>query len=436
MAEVFISYARDDFDRVVPIVRAIRNAGYSLWWDQRMDVGASWREAVAQACDGAACVVVVWSAAAARSRWVLRDLSKAGYRAACLVVTLDATPLHRSLVGRDRISLDGWSGDRRKDPWPGIEAALEARIGRPAASWSAGEGDGDLPGIATPVDPHLDGERWFLAAAVAAAALAGGLAAAWLLTQDRPITPRTDFPAPAMVRVAGGTFVMGAETGAEGAAGSASPVHTVRLEAFALARTEVTWAQWQACVSAGGCQGDGPEAAGGDGGWGRGRRPVIHVSWSDAHDYVRWLSGETGLVYRLPTEAEWEFAARAGATTRYAWGNADPVCDATVPSGARFAACPEDGAAPVASFPPNALGLHDMAGNVAEWVEDCFHPDYRDAPTDGSAWVTACAAPLSARMIRGGSWADPAPALEVGVREARALETRLPSLGFRVARSL
>ena len=136
-----------------------------------------------------------------------------------------------------------------------------------------------------------------------------------------------------------------------------------------------------------------------DQGWGRGRRPVINVSWDEAKDYVEWLSSETGATYRLPSEAEWEYAARAGTANKYSWGNE---------IGANRANCQNDHCgdqwkrtAPVGSFPPNGFGLYDMHGNVWEWVEDCWNGSYAGAPADGDAWRSGDCAK---RVLRGGSW--------------------------------
>lgn len=152
---------------------------------------------------------------------------------------------------------------------------------------------------------------------------------------------------------------------------------------FAMSRTAVTFDDWQACVEAKACRG-GQD----DHGWGRGRRPVINVTWADAAGYARWLSTLTGKAYALPDEAQWEIAARAGTTTAYWWGD-EP--------GGGHANCRECGSrwdgvstAPVASFPPNPFGLYDMNGNVWSWTADC--------------WVAGEAEPCRNRAIRGGSW--------------------------------
>ena len=166
---------------------------------------------------------------------------------------------------------------------------------------------------------------------------------------------------------------------------------------FAVGRLEVTFDQWDACVADGGCNAHRPV----DDGRGRGRQPVINVSWNDAKAYVAWLSGRTGKTYRLLTEAEWEYAARAGTTTTYPWG---------AQIGFNNANCEGCGsqweklrAAPAGSFSPNAFGLHDMNGNLWEWVEDCYNNSFSGAPTDGSAWL---AGNCGSHVLRGGSWRD------------------------------
>ena len=165
------------------------------------------------------------------------------------------------------------------------------------------------------------------------------------------------------------------------------PVHTVTItQPFALSKYEITFGQWDACVAAGGCGGFRPD----DAGEGRGSRPVSNVSWEDAQAYVSWLSRVTGEPYRLPSESEWEYAARAGSETRFSWGN--EISSNRANCGKDF---DDDGcddsyllAAPVGSFGANAFGLHDMHGNVKEWVEDCWNRSYEGAPSDGHAWLS------------------------------------------------
>ena len=200
---------------------------------------------------------------------------------------------------------------------------------------------------------------------------------------------------PDMVVVPAGTYRMGSPADEADRDSDEGPVHQVTIaEPFAVGRYEVTFAQWDACHAAGRCS-HRPD----DQGWGRGNRPVVDVSWWDAQEYVRWLSDETGQSYRLLSESEWEYMARAGTSTHYWWGDA---------IGHNRANCDGCGSpwdalqtAPVGSFSANAFGLHDVHGNVYEWVQDCYHANYDGAPGDGSAWETQS---CQQRRTRGGSW--------------------------------
>ena len=201
---------------------------------------------------------------------------------------------------------------------------------------------------------------------------------------------------PEMVVVPSGSFMMGSPGVEKGRDDDEGPRHRVRIDyRLAVGVYEVTFAEWDACVSAGGCGGYRPD----DRGWGRGNRPVINVSWEDAQSYVRWLSNKTGKSYRLLSESEWEYVARAGTTTRYNWGNEighnRANCDGC---GSRW---DNEKTAPVGAFSANAWGLHDVHGNVWEWVEDCWNDSYTGAPADGSAWESG---DCSERVLRGGSW--------------------------------
>jgi formylglycine-generating enzyme required for sulfatase activity len=159
---------------------------------------------------------------------------------------------------------------------------------------------------------------------------------------------------------------------------------------------------------------------------------VINVSWDDAKEYVAWISAKAGAPYRLLTEAEWEYAARAGTQTAYSWGEkigrGNANCNGC---GSQWDARQP---APVGSFAPNAFGLYDMAGNVWEWVEDCYHDDYDGAPTDSSAWTVD--GDCSNRVVRGGSWDSNPQSLRSANRGRSSGVIRVNYLGFRVGRTL
>ena len=231
---------------------------------------------------------------------------------------------------------------------------------------------------------------------------------------------------PAMVVVPPGKFAMGSpESDADGNA-SERPQHEVTIaKPIAVSKFEVTFEEWDGCVAAAACP-RVPDH------WGRGKMPVINVSWIDAKQYVAWLSRLTGKEYRLLTEAEWEYAARAGAMTRYSWGDDPGIGNANCDGcGSQW---DRHQTAPVGSFKPNALGLYDMQGNVWQWVEDCWHDNYDGAPTDGSAWVEG--GDPNYRVVRGGSWRNDTQFVRVAVRARRNANVRFDTLGFRVARTL
>jgi formylglycine-generating enzyme required for sulfatase activity len=233
---------------------------------------------------------------------------------------------------------------------------------------------------------------------------------------------------PEMVVVPAGSFTMGSPQAEPGRNLTEAPQHIVTIaKQFAVSKFEVTFAEWDECAAHGDCI---PHVD--DHGWGRDRRPVINVSWEDAQQYVAWLSKITGKTYRLLSEAEYEYAARAGTQTSYPWG--DDV-------GNNHANCAGCGSrwditqtAPVGSFAPNQFSLYDMVGNVWEWVEDCLHEDYSRAPVDGSAWVTG--GDCGRHRLRGGSWASVAEEIRSANRARSATDARLSIISFRIARTL
>jgi formylglycine-generating enzyme required for sulfatase activity len=226
---------------------------------------------------------------------------------------------------------------------------------------------------------------------------------------------------PEMVELPAGRFMMGS---ADGDADE-KPQHEVLMpKPVAVGKFEVTFAEWEACAADGGCLKNKSPS---DEGWGKARRPVINVSWNDAKEYVTWLSRKTEKPYRLLSEAEWEYAARAGTSTKYAFGDSLDKQQARFSDGKRGVGQ----TAEVGSFAANAWGLHDMHGNVWEWVEDCYAPSYLQAPADGSArTIPGC----SSRVLRGGSWDYDPQDLRSAVRYKLPVVYRVDEIGFRVAR--
>ena len=229
-----------------------------------------------------------------------------------------------------------------------------------------------------------------------------------------------------MVVVPAGSYVMGSPSSEVGRGNAEGPQHRVTIrESFAVGAYEVTFEEWDACVTDGGCGGYRP----GDEGWGRGRRPVINVNWEDAQRYVKWLRDETGEVFRLLSEAEWEYVARAGTTTPYHYGRTITMKQVNGKiDGSRYGKT-----LPVGSFDANEFGLHDVHGNVYEWVQDCWNGRYQGAPSDGSAWERGN---CGRRVVRGGSWYYFPWSLRSASRSRGVAGSRYGYVGFRVARTL
>ncbi len=239
---------------------------------------------------------------------------------------------------------------------------------------------------------------------------------------------------PKMIVVSAGRFIMGSPETEEGRFDTEGPRRVVIIESFAVGVYEVTFEQWDTCAWAGSCGGAIPE----DEGWGRTDRPVINVNWEDAQAYTAWLSAATGQEYRLLSEAEWEYVARAGTQTARYWGESEADQCRYANGDDDDLSCSDgyENTAPVGSFQPNEFGLHDVLGNVWEWTQDCWVGDYSEASNDGSARQSE-SNDCSSRALRGGSWGNSSRNLRSANRDwplpGRERSTRF---GFRVARSV
>jgi formylglycine-generating enzyme required for sulfatase activity len=222
---------------------------------------------------------------------------------------------------------------------------------------------------------------------------------------------------PEMVSLTGGTFVMGSNEDP-----SEMPARHVTIKPFAISKFPITARQWKACVAAKACS---YVATGED------DAPVTNLSWSDTQQYTSWLSQTTQKTYRLPSEAEWEFAARGGTGTRFWWGSQLRLGM----DNCKGCNEPYDGAQPlkVGSLKPNPFGLYDMGGGADEWVADCWHKNYKGAPMDGSSWIGG---DCSSHVLRGGSWKSSPSDVRPASRDHYDTGVRYPTHGFRIARSL
>ena len=228
---------------------------------------------------------------------------------------------------------------------------------------------------------------------------------------------------PEMTVIHAGSYIMGSDSRHK----FERPAHKVTItKPFAMGIFEVTFDEWQACFSDGGCARVPDDHKGG-----KGRRPVMNITWFEAQSYLKWLSKKTGYTYRFPTEAEWEFAARGGTTTEFWWG--DEV-------GENLANCRDckskwskKGSAPVGSFSPNPYGLYDVHGNEWEWLQDCWNPSHEGAPSDGSPRLDGN---CQLRVIRSGSWYYFSKNIRSAWRFKNDARVKSYGIGMRVLREL
>jgi formylglycine-generating enzyme required for sulfatase activity/class 3 adenylate cyclase len=229
-----------------------------------------------------------------------------------------------------------------------------------------------------------------------------------------PPTPVPTLLTPEMIPIPGNSFAMGSNDDV-----SEKPVHRVTIKPFAIGKFPITVREWNQCVAAKACSyaATGKEEA-----------PVTNISWDDTQEFIRWLSQVSQKTFRLPSEAEWEYAARGGTQTKYWWGD-QPQPDMANCKGCGGAYDPSQ-PLKVGSFRANPFGLYDLGGSVDQWVQDCWHKDYQGAPSDGSAWLDKTCA---SRVIRSGSWRNDQSYVRPASRQGYDAGVRYPTHGFRIA---
>jgi formylglycine-generating enzyme required for sulfatase activity len=402
---VFLSHVREDAERIERLAAALEARGVATWIDRhQIKPGQRWQKAIEEAIRSGAFFVACFSQAyAARTRsYVNKEL----------LIAIEEVQL--------RPEEASWFIPIRLD-----ECEIPDRRIGPELSIRSFQWLDMFPDWAKSVSRLIE--------------VIGTSPRPELLA---PLSVFRDIDAPwcpELVVIPPGTFIMGSTRAQRrwtiglGMRGVflEMPQHRVNIEApFAVGRYPVTFDEYDHFATAT----PRPSRSGAtifraqlnDEGSGRGRQPAINVSWDDGQDYVAWLSQETGKPYRLLSEAEWEYACRAGTTTLFSWGdditNADANCYAIVGKTTE-----------VGSYPPNPWGVYDMHGNVWEWVEDCLNQSYTGAPTDGRAWIRG---DCGNRGVRGGSWRDNPAYLRSAYRGFRDPANRINTMGFRVARAL
>jgi formylglycine-generating enzyme required for sulfatase activity len=460
---LFISHATKDSGReALALAEALEAQGHVCWIAPR-DVrpGIPYPRQIVEALEQCYGLVLLLSPAANDSADVLQEVQLAAQAKKTIApVVLAGTPpgadLRYYVSVRHQIA---WSGGeetalRLAQTFPAHTTTEEASL---PAEWGRGQGEGAPPPSMRDASPEGGKKlpRWFFEAVgvwIFIALIAVLVWQPWRNSGAPAPSPATTEAAdahdagggagapypdvqsfrdcdfcPEMVVVPSGEFTMGAVAGDTLAEPDEKPTRSVRVASFASGRYEVTFAEWDACVERGGCRVDYPMD---DEGWGRDRRPLMGLTWEEAQSYVRWLSAQTGRSYRLLTEAEWEYAARAGTSTTWYWGSRPvPPCGS-----ARFrdVGCSPEARStvPVGSFEANAFGLYDMFGNVEEWVADCYTSSYTEAQSSACPY----------RVLRGGSFAHRMADLRSSSRRggiANDLADRvwMRLRGFRVATS-
>ncbi len=447
LPDIFISYARSDRARVATIAAGLAAEGFDVWWDPKIEPGETFRGGIEKALTASKCVVVIWSKDSVKRNWVIEEAQEGLDRQMLVPILLDdvVNELPRGFKSVQAADLRQWRGGRDDPNWQVVKARITSLTQPSSEPATTAFASASVLSYAKRISPRILLAVALLLVATVAAGVYAYRAAPTRGDQEQaaPGVATKGFKdcgqCPEMVEIPAGSFLMGSPPSEEGRFPNEAPQHPVTIKAFAAGRFEVTWDEWNACVGAGSC----PSAD--DLGWGGGRLPAINVSWTDVQSYLAWLRRVTGKDYRLLSEAEWEYAARAGTTGRYSFGDSEAeLCayangaDQSAKTGHadwQASSCSDGFArtAPAGSLKPNKFGLYDMHGNVWEWVQDCFVDSYADAASDGAA---ASSGDCSIRTLRGGAWYSTPSVLRSASRGKAALNTRSFAFGFRVGRSL
>jgi len=402
MADIFISYARKDVKAARQLAEVLEGRGWSVWWDRRIPTGRRFDEVIDEQLSAARCVVALWSESGVASHWVREEAADARERGILVPAFLETVRAPLGFRGLQSADLEGWRKDGHHPGLARFVNDIARLLDEPAApsvrtSKTAPAKEAPQPPVKTPPVPED--------------------------LPDLSVFRDIDEPwCPEMVVLPAGEFMMGSPDTDKDANENEKPQHRVVIGyRFAVARYPMTFEEYDQF-----CEAVDYEKAN-DGGWRRGRSPVIHVNWNDARTHVAWLRRETGKPYRLLSEAEWEYACRAGTKTRYSCD--DIMTQINANFGKKLGRT-----TPVGSYPENPWHLFDMHGNVWEWVEDTWHGYYIGAPDDGSAWTTG--GDHDYRAARGGSWSSNPEQLRSADRNGGLPDSRRNYIGFRVARTL
>ena len=418
--DIFVSYARKDMKRVEPIVRELQKHGWSVFWDLEIPPGESWRSYIKKRLDESRCVLVAWSHLSITSEWVIAEADEAKKRGILVPALLDAVEPPFGLSHIHAADLSDWNNDSTHAKFRQCLQVITTKIS-PAPMV-------DLPVRKSPIH------------------------------SPAPAIVLPEMP-PNFVFIPGALFTMGSPQG-EVDRSENETQHQVRVSDFYISKYAVTVAEFRKFVEACGYRTDAEKGDGSyvwDGNeWKKGAginwrygvsgsertqaeesHPVVHVSWIDAVAYCKWRSAKTGEPFRLPTEAEWEYACRAGTTTAFNTGDnlttGQANYEGNYPYNNNQKGVYRENTVPVDSFAPNAWGLYNMHGNVWEWCGDWFSQKYYDeCKASGIATNPSGPATGSARVLRGGDWCSDAGYCRSAFRYSVAPGLRSSFVGFRL----
>jgi formylglycine-generating enzyme required for sulfatase activity len=389
MSDIFISYAREDRPRAEAIAQALEDHGWSVWWDWVIPTGKKFRRVIQEEIDKARCVVVLWSATSIDSDWVIEEASEGNDRGILLPVLIQKVRPPMGFRSMHAADLTNWRGEAAAPTFLRLCSDIAPLIRAPVIVPTAAKDQPPSPA------PRQSGAR---------------------------TNPKDD---PAYVRIPKGEFWMGATSGDTDAQPDEKR-HRVRItKDFWLGETPVTVAAYKRFVAER-PQFKMPPPPDFNPDWNKSDHPIVRATWDEAKAYCEWAGG------RLPTEAEWEYAARGGKDgLKYPWGNE------ITPENANYSGSKWKGTSPVRSYPANAWGLYDMAGNVWEWAADWYDNDYYGTlPSDKPVEDPRGPQSSKVRVLRGGSFDYATRDLRAALRGRSEPDGRYFSIGFRCVREV
>lgn len=471
MSDIFVCYSHRDRAFAEKLVERLLDRGWSVFIDRQLHVGERWDKTIEHELASARAIVALWSASSRQSEFVLEEAEFGRRKGNLFPVLIEPVEIPYGFGRIEAADLSGWDSAARHD---GLDLLLDSlqRVLQPSGTETV-KGGAELHRAPPRLLPAQTRplRRGLLAGIVVALGLAAGVT---LLRQGQPAPRPADSPPPSakadtappmlqagarfrdcgdaacpwLVTVPAGRFAMGSPEDETGRSSDESPAHVVAIaQPFAVMETEVTRRQFALFVQESGYQPaagcfewhDGVWNPVPGGGWldpgftQTDDHPAVCVDWHAAHAFAGWMSRRTGHIYRLPSEAEWEYAARGGATGRFAsWAKEAEPC--TLAHIACTGNNPPRGTRPVRQLLPNEFSLYDTHGNAWEWVQDCWHTDYLGAPGDARPWETACAE--DRRVMRGGGWGSTPDVVRLANRGREYADMRFTSGGFRLVRQL